>query len=204
MRKMLFACDRTERFIWLELPNGIPITPPIAERFCRALARLNQETSSPVFIYLSGRGGGDFFACLKMVHAIEASASPVYAVAFGMLRSGSFFITQASRACYTITGARFQFHHATDFFVKGRKDEWGMSQRTYWRKMEMLRLIDAMQVLLFTRRGRSIGAVVRAFEREEKLTVKKARALHLVDGAYSRKEFAKMRALALACARKNR
>ncbi len=202
MRKMLFACDCTERFIWLDLPGKLTITAAIAERFCRALARLNQQGAGPVFVYLSGRGGGDFYACLKMIHAIEASNAPVFVVAFGVLRSGTFLITQAARACYAVADTRLQFHHATDFYMKGRSDAWGMSQTGYWRKMELLRLIDATQVFIFTRRGRPVSSVFRAFEREEKLTVRRALALHLVDSTYCRKEFVHMRALARAHATK--
>jgi hypothetical protein len=198
MQNVLFACNRAERFIWIELSKGAPITPSIAERFRRALERLNRESSAPVFVYLSGRGGGDFYACLKMAHAVESSASPVIVVAFKMLRSGCFFLTQVARECYAVAGAKFQFHHATDYFVKGRSDSWGMSQRTYWQKMETLRLIDAVQLLLLTRRARPISTIVRLFEREDVLNVSRARALRLVDGLYNGKEFVRIRALAHA------
>lgn len=180
--KIILVADYKRRFIWLE--GERPLTSSLAEGVVKILNKLNKISHKPVIFYIKGVGG-DMYAFTKIAHMIENLESPVAFVAFDFVRSGCFWITQCGDACSAVAGTKFTFHHAVHHW-SGKTE---MSQDDYLKGFDRLKLIDAVQFWLFTRRGSPVKAILRLFEREATIFVKEAIKLKLVVGVYNKDSF---------------
>ena len=184
--RIILVVDYKRRFVWFQGEDSF--TPSLATGSIRILKKLNKLSRKPIIFYISGIGG-DMYAFTKLAHAIEKIESPVAFVAFDFVRSGCFWITQCGDACSAVAGTKFMFHRA----VHHRPSKTTMSQIDYFRGLNELMLVDAVQFWIFTRRGSPIKTVLKLFEQEATLSVKKAIKLNLVAVVYDKSDFNKHR-----------
>lgn len=180
-----------ERFIWLEGE----INPRVAYQFKRMLAKLNKLKTFPIIFYVSGPGGSPHSVSF-MMSEIMASDSPVIVVAHGFVNSGSFTITQAGAHRLALPGTKFNFHPAEGYFKENAKGLVRLSQDQLLESLEKLRLVDAIQLFWFFKKGRPTKTIFDLFRAETTLSLSKARKLHLIDDYYKREDFLRDRRIA--------
>lgn len=176
-----------ERFIWLDLDKG-RFHSRLELGVESILKKMDSKNNKPITFYISGLGG-DFYAFLKLHHFIISMRSPVIFAPFKRVKSGCFYITQSGRSCVSLPGARFEFHHAVDQYLTEDTKRVIMSQLDYAIRIDKLKLVDAVQILLFTQRGRPISKIADLFAREARIGVTMARQLGLVDGIFDCQQF---------------
>lgn len=186
---MILVADYKERFIWFEGKNLL--VPSLAAGIISILNRLNKLSNEPIFFYISGIGG-DVLAFLKIANAIEKIKSPVIFVAFKLVRSGCFMITQCGKTCFAVAGTKLIFHRS----IHSWSGDIYMSQKDYLTCLRNLMLIDAVQFMIFSKRGSPIKTLLGLFEQEAILSVEKAIGLNLVAGVYEKKDFYKHKRIA--------
>jgi ATP-dependent protease ClpP protease subunit len=181
------------RVMWLQ---GT-ITNQTAFAFESVLKKLNRDNHKDLTLFISGEGG-DFYACLKIIHLINSSPSKFVIIAFDKVRSGCFFLTQAEKCKkrLAVPGTKFVFHHAVDTYVKSKLAKAiVMSQFDYEAGRRKLQAIDAVQVLLFSQKGKPIKRIFELFEKEAALSVRTALNLGLIDGTFSGTNFLRCKEL---------
>ncbi|MBI2048970.1 MAG: ATP-dependent Clp protease proteolytic subunit [Parcubacteria group bacterium] len=165
--------NRAKRWLYVQGE----ITPATATNFEKQLRALAKEGSAPIVVFLNSRGG-DVYACLKMYHLImnlREKQTPVYTAGVNIVQSGAFFILQAGTRRFAMETTTFMFHCAVRHYAES------MNTARLMEEFQDLAIIDAMQLVIYTKRGRPIRKVKELFSRDETLTAEQARALHLVD-----------------------
>lgn len=165
---------RAERRIHI---NG-DITAATATNFEKQLAALAKENNEPILVFLESPGG-DTFACLKIYQLImdlREKGFLVNTAGIGAVESGAFFILQAGARRFTAKTATFLFHRAWRSYTDER-----MNATDLWKELNNLAVIDAQQLLIFTKRGHPIRKILELFSRDARVNAKEARKLNLVD-----------------------
>ena len=187
------VADYKERFVWLD---GC-ITPKLADKFRRVMARLNKSEPAPIVLYIRGPGGEPHSA-LAMMNDIVNSKSPVVIVAHDFVNSACFLITQAGACRLAMAGTTFTFHPAVAvvFKKKYKEDEIQFTQAELIDSLERLRLTDGIQLTWFLKKGRPTQRIFNLFRVETTISVPKAQKLRLIDDYYDKKDFIKDRRIA--------
>ena len=165
--------DRAERRIHI---NG-DITAATATNFEKQLRALAKKDSAPIVVFLNSRGG-DFYACLKMYHLImnlREKQTPVYTAGVDVVQSGAFFILQAGTRRFATKTTTFIFHRAV------RQYTLSMNTEQLTEEFQDLVIIDAAQLLIYTKRGHPIRKIKELFSQDARVSAKEARKLGLVD-----------------------
>lgn len=182
--------DYGQRQIWLDGR----VSARTAFVFESILKKMNSLGNDTIRFFICGEGG-DFYACLKILNLIKFSTSKFVIVAFTKVRSGCFLITQAENCekRLAVPGTKFIFHHAVDNYSRIACKNVEMDQHYYEERKNRLQVVDAMQLLLFTQRGRPVKKILELFNRQAQLNVKIADELNLIDGIFDKGEFDKYR-----------
>lgn len=175
-----------DRIIWF---RG-KISSRTAFVFNSILGKLNSLNHGDIIFLICGEGG-DFYACLKILHLINFSPSRFVVIAFEKVRSGCFFLTQADgcRVRMAVSNTKFIFHQAVDIYLRQDLKKVELSQKYYEESRNRLQQIDAVQLLLFSKRGRPVSKIFDLFNREARLETRLALKLNLIDRVVSREQF---------------
>ncbi len=147
-----------------------------ASAFARALKRICQkDESAPIGVFVSGEGG-DIFACLQIYQLIHRSKTPIFTVARKKVSSGAFYIIQGGIKRFALKNTRLKFHNTVKSYESVTMN--AKDLRIY---CEMLTRMDAMQILIFSERGRPIKKIDQLFQAEATLTAQEAKKLKLID-----------------------
>lgn len=185
--KSVLVADYKRRVIWF---HGT-ITLMAAEKFGRIMKRLNNDGTDDIIFYIRGPGG-DPWATFTMMNDISNSDSPVFCVAHKNVASGCFTLTQAGSGRAALPGTKFLFHSAVATF-NGQKFNFEKTQAELREYLQRLELIDAIQFLWFTARGRPVELIHDFLKTDKVLSLPMAKKFQLIDAAYSRKRFLKDR-----------
>lgn len=185
-KKDLFKKIDDKRVIWLEgnIDNRAAF---IIETI---INKLNKASHDPILLFITGKGG-DFYAVLKIMKMIENSPSKFIIIAFKEVLSGSFLLTQAKNAeSLAVPGTKFIFHNAVRVFEKEQLPKrFLMAQKELTEEAKKLAVVDAIQLLIFSERGRPIKKIFDLFHNEAEIDIKKALELKLVDGILNKRDF---------------
>lgn len=184
--KSILLCNYEDRTIWLEGE----ITDRVARNFKKYLEKMNKSGSGPIVFYISG-AGGDIFLCLDMIYAVRKSGSPVASVAHGQVNSASFLLTQSGHTRLALPGTKFGFHRVVSRGIPPSAKESSMSVRYHLEAISQLSLADALQLVIFLRRGRPVKQVFTLFKDEAILSVAQAIKLGLMDYYFKESDFEK-------------
>lgn len=166
--------SRAKRWIYLQGE----ITAATATNFEKHLVAFAKEKSGPITVFLES-SGGDTFACLKIYHLIMAYREKnllVHTAGRGAVKSGAFFILQAGARRFAAETATFMFHRSARTY----KDE-RMNSSDLAEEVNFLNKIDAMQLIIYTKRGRPIRKIEELFSRDATISARQAQKLKLVD-----------------------
>lgn len=179
----------SEKERWISITG--PITAATATNFEKQLAKLAEESSEPIVVFLESPGG-DSYACLKIYQTLvnlPGKPAPIYTVGVKTVQSGTFFILQAGALRFTTQQTRFRFHSAIRTY-----DNRAMNAVALAEEIRQLSVIDSAQLLLYTRHGRPIRKIQELLTRSACIDVKTALKLNLIDAVISRGSFGEMRA----------
>ncbi|PIR42118.1 MAG: hypothetical protein COV30_00255 [Candidatus Yanofskybacteria bacterium CG10_big_fil_rev_8_21_14_0_10_37_15] len=182
--ELILVTDYKERFIWFEC--GRSFTHSLAEGIIKILNKLDKDSCQPIIFYIKGIGG-DFYAFVKLAHAIERLKSSVVFIAFDFVKSGCFLITQSGKKCLAMADTKFTFHQAVDFLPKNEI----MSQKKYLEGYSRLKQVDSLQFWIFTRKGTPVRLISDLFEQEATISTQEAIKLGLVENVYDEIDFRK-------------
>lgn len=154
------------------------ITAITATNFEKHLSALAKEKSDPITVFLESPGG-DVFACLKIYQLImnlREKKAPVHTAGFGAVESGAFFILQAGARRFATETTTFMFHRSARTYADERMNSSKLAEEA-----NSLARIDAMQLLIYAKRGRPIRKIEELFSRDATITARQAQKLKLVD-----------------------
>lgn len=186
--KDLFKSINGRRVIWLEgsIDNRVAF---IIETMT---SKLNKTNRDPILLFVSGKGG-DFYAVLKIMKTIERSPSKFVIIAFKEVFSGSFLLTQAKNTeSLVVPGTKLIFHNAVRVFEKDKLSKrFLMNQKDLTDEAKKLSVIDAMQLMIFSEKGRPIKEIFELFHSEAEIDAERALKLKLMDGILNKEDFEK-------------
>ncbi len=177
----VFVVDYQNRTIWLDGS----ISVKIAKKFKKALSRLNKISYKHIIFYIRGPGG-DPYATFTMMGDMSMSVSPIVTVSNDYVRSGCFTITQAGSIRLALKGTKFYFHPAIATISKG-----SITQDHLVGMVEGLRLLDAVQLVWFSRKGRPVKKIHNLLISEATIGLSKAIKHKIMDGYYKEEDFIK-------------
>jgi ATP-dependent protease ClpP protease subunit len=163
---------RSERVIFL----NSQLSSIVAFHIEKAFSELRSENNASVYFIINSRGG-DYYAALKIKSAIENSGLDVIIVVYGLALSGGMFLSQLCGNRLITAKSKLNFHMACHSFEKDVQ----FNAKELLAKAQELLTIDAMQLDVFTKRGRPIKEIFRLFREDALLGSRKAKKLKLVN-----------------------
>jgi hypothetical protein len=185
-QKSVIVSDRNSRIIWIDGR----IDKKLADKFSKKIKSFNKKCA-PIFIYIKGPGG-DAHAAFQIMNDIENSDSPVATIAHDYVASACFLITQAGNHKLALPGTTFGFHRSNLYFKRYIE---GIEQSEVVAQLDRLRLVDALQLGWFLRKGRPTKEVFDLFHEGARISLSKAKKLNLIDDYYKKEDFLRDRRL---------
>jgi ATP-dependent protease ClpP protease subunit len=142
----------------------------------RAVRKAEKDKTAPLYFIINSRGG-DYYAGLKIKVALENSGLRVITVVFGQAFSGGMFLSQIGKKRLITERSHLRFHMACHILEK----ETSVNASELLSRAQELLTIDAMQLYVFTRRGRPIKKIFRLFREDAGLNAREAIKLNLAD-----------------------
>lgn len=123
----------TDRIIYLEGEVDI-FTPAFIRRRIEAIAKITQDSTTPITLSISSYGG-DVYAALGVIDIMRGAPMPINTVGYGPVMSAAGFILVAGTGKRQVTENSYVMLHDIFGMIKGRSQD-VMTETDHWKKLQ--------------------------------------------------------------------
>lgn len=177
--KSRVICDAKNRRLWI---LGNIKSRGLKNKAVNFLKKLDIISLQPIMIIISS-GGGTFYYCLEIYQTIRNLKSISVTIGSKMVQSGAFLIHQGGDARQATRSTYFKFHRGVMLKEGVLKElrEGEFNKERLRQFVESLEIMDAIQLMAFTLRGRPVSQIISLFNHGAAFSAYAAKKLNLVD-----------------------